>query len=84
MSSSTAMDKHNGGVAEYRSSEGRTIELPYKGNVSDTINYILGGVRSACTYTGSVRLKELHKRATFVRVTQTHNQSMEQYTTTIK
>lgn len=72
MSSKTAMDKHNGGVAEYRSSEGRTIMVPYRGPVNETILDILGGLRSTCTYTGSKTLKELSKRTTFVRVNRTH------------
>ena len=67
MSSSTAMIKHIGGVAEYRSSEGRTVELPFKGPLTPTILDMLGGLRSACTYTGSSALKELSKRTTFIR-----------------
>lgn len=83
MSSSTAMEKHNGGVAEYRSSEGRTVEIPYKGKVEDTVKYILGGLRSACTYTGSLKLKELPKRTTFIKVNNTHNRLFENVTTKI-
>ena len=74
MSSSTAMDKHSGGVAEYRASEGKTVKVPYRGDVRDTARDILGGIRSACTYVGAVSLKELSKRTTFVRVTQQLNQ----------
>ena len=73
MSSDTAMTKHKGGVAEYRASEGKTVEIPYRGDVSPTIQDILGGVRSACTYVGARRLKELAKRTTFIRVTQQIN-----------
>ncbi len=72
MSSKTAMDKHNGGVAEYRSSEGRTVMVPYRGGVEHTIKDILGGLRSCCTYTGSKNLKELSKRTTFIRVNRVH------------
>jgi len=68
MSSDTAMNKYHGGVATYRSSEGKTVKVPLKGSVSDTINNILGGVRSTCTYIGATRLKDVHKCATFVRV----------------
>jgi GMP reductase len=68
MSSDTAMNKYHGGVAHYRSSEGKTVKVPLKGPVQDTINNILGGVRSACTYTGASRLKDLNKCATFVQV----------------
>ena len=47
MSSTTAMEKHSGGVATYRASEGKTVTVPYRGQVKDTIQQILGGVRSA-------------------------------------
>ena len=74
MSSETAMNKHVGGVAEYRASEGKTVEIPYRGHVDITINDILGGVRSTCTYVGASRLKELTKRTTFIRVQEQENQ----------
>lgn len=68
MSSDTAMDKHHGGVAEYRSSEGRTVSVPYRGQVKDTVLDLLGGLRSACTYVGAPSLKQLSKCTTFIRV----------------
>ncbi|NRB58981.1 MAG: GMP reductase [Winogradskyella sp.] len=74
MSSTTAMEKHVGGVAEYRASEGKTVEVPYKGDVKDTVQDILGGLRSTCTYVGAPRLKELTKRTTFIRVAEQENQ----------
>ncbi len=74
MSSTTAMDKHAGGVAEYRASEGKTVEVPYRGEVNETILDILGGLRSTCTYVGAARLKELTKRTTFIRVAEQENQ----------
>uniref|UniRef100_A0A452FXD3 GMP reductase n=1 Tax=Capra hircus TaxID=9925 RepID=A0A452FXD3_CAPHI len=73
MSSETAMKKHSGGVAEYRAPEGKTVEVPYKGDVENTILDILGGLRSTCTYVGAAKLKELSRRATFIRVTQQYN-----------
>jgi GMP reductase len=79
MSSETAMDLHNGGVANYRASEGKTVEIPYRGDVSRTLQDILGGLRSACTYVGASELKELSKRTTFVRVTQQLNNSLNAY-----
>jgi GMP reductase len=79
MSSNTAMDLHNGGVANYRASEGKTVEIPYRGEVSKTLKDILGGLRSACTYVGASELKELTKRTTFVRVTQQLNNSLSVY-----
>lgn len=74
MSSATAMTKHKGGVAEYRASEGKTVEVPYRGDVNATMLDILGGLRSACTYVGAGRVKEMPKRTTFIRVTQQLNE----------
>ena len=74
MSSRAAMDKHSGGVALYRASEGKEVLVPYRGPVADTLQDILGGVRSACTYVGARKLKELTKRTTFIRVSQQLNE----------
>ena len=68
MSSDTAMNKHHGGVANYRSSEGRTVRVPYRGPVDKTVLDILGGLRSTCTYVGAESLKQLPKCTTFIRV----------------
>lgn len=76
MSSDTAMNKHNGGVANYRASEGKRVLIKYRGPVEYTINDILGGVRSTCTYVGAEKLKELSKCTTFIKV---NNQSNEIY-----
>ena len=74
MSSKTAMNKYSGGIAEYRASEGKTIKMPFRGPVNDTLLDILGGIRSACTYVGASYLKELTKRTTFIRVQEQHNE----------
>ncbi len=74
MSSKTAMDKHAGGVADYRASEGKAVEVPYRGQVENTVLDILGGIRSTCTYVGASKLKELSKRTTFIRVAEQENQ----------
>ncbi|MDV7341308.1 GMP reductase [Terasakiella sp. A23] len=74
MSSDTAMNKHYGGVAKYRASEGKRVEIPYRGAVDGTLMEILGGVRSTCTYVGAQSLKELSKRTTFVTVSQQINE----------
>jgi len=80
MSSKAANDKHFGGLKEYRSSEGREVLVPYRGPVGNTIQDILGGIRSACTYAGAAKLKNLSKCTTFVRCTQTHNSVFEKST----
>ena len=75
MSSDTAMSKHHGGVAEYRSSEGRTVDVPYRGPVTKTVLDILGGLRSTCTYVGAETLKQLPKCTTFIRVNNQYNRT---------
>ncbi|WP_312311346.1 GMP reductase [Atlantibacter sp.] len=73
MSSESAMNRHVGGVAKYRAAEGKTVKLPLRGPVEYTALDILGGLRSACTYVGASRLKELTKRTTFIRVQEQEN-----------
>ena len=79
MSSKTAMKKYSNGVAEYRASEGKRVELPYRGPVQATLQEIIGGVRSACTYVGARRLKDLSKRTTFVQVHRQLNTIYQEY-----
>lgn len=73
MSSKEAMHKHHGGVANYRTSEGKCVSIPYKGTTQDTMQDILGGIRSACTYIGSKSIKDFSKKTIFIRVNNTHN-----------
>ena len=72
-SSDVANKKHYGGLSDYRSSEGKTVRIKYRGKVKDTILNILGGVRSSCTYVGAPSLKQLSKCTTFVRVARQFN-----------
>jgi GMP reductase len=68
MSSDTAMNKYSGGVAKYRSSEGKTVRIEHRGPVEDTILNIQGGIRSTMTYIGAKKIKDIPKCTTFVRV----------------
>lgn len=81
MSSKTANEKHSGGLQNYRSSEGRTVMVPYKGTMDNVIENILGSLRSTCTYLGEQNLKDLGQDASYIEVTSTHNRSLLQYTT---
>lgn len=74
MGSAEAMERHRGGVASYRASEGKSVDVPYRGPVEPTVRSILGGIRSTCTYVGASSLKELSKCTTFIRVTQQLNE----------
>ena len=81
MSSDAANTKHFGGLKEYRSSEGREVLVPYRGEIARTVQNILGGVRSTCTYVGANTLKQLSKCTTFIRVNNQFNKTYESTTT---
>lgn len=68
MSSEYAQDKHYGGMKKYRASEGKVVEIPFRGPIEPTLLAILGGIRSCMTYIGAKRLKDMPKCATFYRV----------------
>ena len=77
MSSKAANDKHFEGLKEYRASEGRDVLVPYRGELKNTLQDILGGLRSTCTYAGAARLKHLSKCTTFVLVDNQYNKVYE-------
>ena len=79
MSSVTAMDKYNGGMNTYRASEGRTTIVPFRGHLKNTLDYYLGGLRSGMTYIGAQTMKDIPKRASFVKVRNTHSMAYEKY-----
>jgi len=81
MSSAEAMHKYYGKVADYRASEGKSVDVPYKGPLSSVVLDVLGGLRSACTYVGASKLKELSKCTTFIRVTRQLNESFNVFET---
>ena len=77
MSSKDAMDKHHNGVAKYRTAEGKSVIVPYKGPAEDTLLDIYGGIRSSCTYIGANKIKDFGKKTTFIQVNNTHNRKYE-------
>ena len=74
MSSKLAQEKHFGGMQKYRASEGKVVEIPYKGSVVDVIEEIQGGIRSTMSYIGARRLKDIPKCTTFYRVNRQLNE----------
>ena len=78
-SSEEANEKHYGGLNDYRSSEGKKVSIPYRGEIQDTIKDILGGIRSSCTYVGAPTLKQLSKCTTFVRVQRQFNDTFGRF-----
>lgn len=81
MSSDAANTKHFGGLKDYRASEGREVLVPYRGAIGNTIQTILGGIRSTCTYVGAAELKQLSKCTTFIMVNNQYNKTYERVTT---
>ena len=77
MSSKTANEKYNGGLSDYRASEGRTVEVPYRGSIRNTIQEILGGIRSACSYVGAFNLPSLYEHGKLIKVNRTINTIFE-------
>jgi GMP reductase len=79
MSSKTANEKYNGGLSDYRASEGRTVEVPYRGSIRNTIQDVFGGLRSACSYVGAFNLPELYLNGKLVKVNRTINNIFENH-----
>lgn len=79
MSSDTAMNAHNGGTASYKTSEGRTLTVPYKGSVDKTIQELLGGIRSTMTYVGAMELRDLAKCTQFIPHSRQLNTSLTKF-----
>ena len=79
MSSDRAREVHGKRKDGYRGNEVRVVILPDRGPVSETVEDILGGVRSSCTYIGARRLKDIPKCASFVRCNQPLNTVFESY-----
>ncbi|GIT41306.1 MAG: hypothetical protein Ct9H300mP10_03160 [Methanobacteriota archaeon] len=59
MSSAKAMESHYGEVAKHRAPEGKEVRVPYRGALETTVQSVLGGLRSACSYVGARRIKDL-------------------------
>ena len=77
MSSRTANEKYSGGLSDYRASEGRTVEVPYRGSVRNTVQEIFGGIRSACSYVGAFDLPSLYSNGKLIKVNRTINSIFE-------
>lgn len=80
-SSNKAMIEFYGKKDGHRASEGRYVLMPYKGDIKDFIQDLMGSLRSTATYLGARQLKELPKRATFIRCNQQLTSYLEQYDT---
>ena len=79
MSSAKAMEAHYGEIADHRAPEGKEVRVPYRGPLEITVQSILGGLRSACSYVGARRIKDLPKCTTFIRVSMTTNEVFQKF-----
>ena len=79
MSSAKAMETLYGEIADHRAPEGKEVRVPYRGALEITIQSILGGLRSACSYVGARRIKDLPKCTTFIRVSMTTNEVFQKF-----
>ena len=79
MSSAKAMETHYGEIADHRAPEGKEVRVPYRGPLEVTVQSILGGLRSACSYVGARRVKDLPKCTTFIRVSMTTNEVFQKF-----
>ena len=79
MSSAKAMESHYGEIADHRAPEGKEVRVPYRGPLEVTVQSILGGLRSACSYVGARRIKDLPKCTTFIRVSMTTNEVFQKF-----
>lgn len=79
MSSAKAMETHYGEIANHRAPEGKEVMVPYRGPLEVTVQSILGGLRSACSYAGARRIKDLPKCTTFIRVSMTTNEVFKKF-----
>lgn len=55
--------------------EGESVILPYKGSVVPILQDLLGGIRSGLTYSGAYDIKDLRKKAEFIKIS--HNGFIE-------
>mgnify|MGYP001315758907 CR=1 FL=1 len=79
MSSDRAREVHGKRKDGYRGNEGKVVHLPFRGSVDTTVEDILGGVRSTCTYIGARRLKDMPKCASFVTTHNVINRTFDKY-----
>lgn len=69
MASREAQEDFMGGMPEWKTAEGVSIEVPCRGPVKSIIQDLLGGIRSGMTYCGAATIKDLQRKAQFMEIT---------------
>ncbi len=68
MASREAQEEYMGAMADWKTAEGISIEVPVRGSVVEVIADMMGGIRSGMTYCGAKDLKELQRKAQFMEI----------------
>jgi IMP dehydrogenase len=56
-------------MAEWRTAEGVSTEIPFSNNEDTIIADIVGGLRSGMTYAGASTIRELQRKLVYVKIT---------------
>jgi IMP dehydrogenase len=68
MASDEAQNEYYGGMAEWKTAEGISLEIPYRETENDIIADIVGGLRSGLTYGGAANIQELQRKLDYIQV----------------
>ena len=69
MASSEVQQEFHGGIAEWKTSEGVSTEVPYREDEDTIIIDIIGGLRSGLTYGGAATISELQRKLDYIEIT---------------
>jgi IMP dehydrogenase len=69
MASREAQEDFMGQQADWKTSEGVSIEVSYKGSARDVVSDITGGIRSGLTYCGADSIEMMHAKVEFMEIT---------------
>ncbi|MBW1969131.1 MAG: guanosine monophosphate reductase [Deltaproteobacteria bacterium] len=69
MASSEVQQEFHGGIAEWKTSEGVSIDVPYREDEDKVITDIIGGLRSGLTYGGAATIAELQRKLDYIEIT---------------
>jgi IMP dehydrogenase len=69
MASSEAQDNFHGGMTEWKTAEGISLDVAYREDEDQILADITGGLRSGLTYGGAATIRELQRKLDFIRIT---------------
>lgn len=69
MASREVQNDYHGGMAEWKTAEGISTEVPFLETETEIIADIVGGLRSGLTYGGASTIRELQRKLDYIRIT---------------